>query len=87
MTSTLETKEFVFAAIQAERNGEQFPISLDDVWQKLGYSNKRNAKRRLEQDLTENVDFALLISEQWSQDGRLSDSIGLSLDGYKHFCK
>lgn len=89
MTTNLLTQEFVFAALEAKRNGKKFPIDFDCVWEKIGYSRKDSAKRKLEQDLVENVDFIFHINVENSklnQVGRPSNSIYLSLDGYKHFC-
>lgn len=59
------------------------------MWEKIGYSRKDSAKRKLEQDLVENVDFIFHIYVENSErnpTGRPSNSIYLSLDGYKHFC-
>lgn len=80
------TQNFVFEALASERDGSQFPIDYDLVWAELGYSRRDNARRRLVKSLIENVDFALLTSEEWSQDGRLKDSISLSVDGFKMLC-
>ncbi len=79
---TVVTKQFVIDALNSI---EEFPIDFDNVWQEAGYTRRDNARRRLK-DLEENVDFALLTFEEWSQEGRLKDSIKFSVDGYKHFC-
>jgi hypothetical protein len=39
------SQEFVFTAIEAENNGEQFPVDFDDIWETFGYSKKANARR------------------------------------------
>jgi hypothetical protein len=38
------TQEFLFTAIESERNGEQFPISFDDIWETFGYSTKSDTR-------------------------------------------
>lgn len=41
------TEEFIFDALQAEQEGEKFPIPFDIVWQSFGYTRKTDAMRAL----------------------------------------
>jgi hypothetical protein len=47
MTTDILTQEFVQSAIEAEKNGIEFPIDFDDAWVASGYSRKGNAVRFL----------------------------------------
>jgi hypothetical protein len=69
--------------LEAEQNGEQFPVPFDDAWKMAGYSTKANAKRAL-QDLTENEDFSSLMMK--SNGGRNSRVFSLTCDAFKSFC-
>lgn len=72
--------------LEAERNGDRFPVPFDAAWQIAGYSNKGNGRRKLVKELVEEEDFAFINSDKWTQDGRSSDLIMLTCDGFKHFC-
>lgn len=82
MTTNVLTQEFVFAALEAERNGEQFPIDLDDVWQPLGYVEKRNCLDSLKSYFKEGLDFSSSGTKSPSG-GRPSHRVCLSCDCYK----
>lgn len=70
--------------LQAEQNGEQFPVDFDLAWKMAGYARKDIAKRRLSK-LKKSIDFS---TEEWKsgQRGRSSDLILLTTDAFKHFC-
>jgi phage anti-repressor protein len=81
-----DTESLLNNWLEAELKGEKFPVPFDLAWQIAGYSRKDNGKRKLEKELIEGEDFAFLNLGEWSQEGRSSDLIGLSCDGFKHFC-
>lgn len=80
------SQEFVFAALDAEKNGEKFPINFDDVWESAGYTRKNNAVRFLLslRGLRKNKDFYSGVSKS-PTDGRYSNVYGLTVDGFKFF--
>lgn len=95
------SQKFVFDALEAEKNGEQFPVNFDYVWQLLGYSRKSDAKDRLINTLVENEHYLIAngINRNLTTDSVLAnlhpqqkailmrtEVIKLSLDGFKHFC-
>ncbi|MBW4666470.1 MAG: hypothetical protein KME60_03240 [Cyanomargarita calcarea GSE-NOS-MK-12-04C] len=41
------TETYILDALEAERDGEQFPIDFDAVWESFGYSRRSDAKRYL----------------------------------------
>ena len=74
--------------LEAEQNGEQFPVPFDDAWKMAGYSNKANAKRAL-LDLTRGEDFSsVLMNKPSSNASKVSRSqyIKLTCDAFKSFC-
>lgn len=74
--------------IDAERNGIEFPVPFDLAWGIAGYSMKHHGKRKLtapNSQLTKGVDY-ITNSGESSPDGRSSDSIQLTCDGFKQFC-
>jgi phage anti-repressor protein len=74
--------------LEAEQNGEQFPVPFDDAWKMAGYSNKANAKRAL-LDLTKGEDFSsVLMNKPSSNASKVSRSqyIKLTCDAFKSFC-
>lgn len=80
------SQEFVFAALNAAKAGEKFPINFDDVWAFSGYSRKDAAIRFLLslRGLRKNRDFS---TQLWKTptDGRSSVVYGLTVDGFKFF--
>ena len=42
-------------------NKEDFIISLDDIWQWLGFNQKEAIKRVLEKNFTENIDYKCFL--------------------------
>lgn len=91
-------QQFIFKALDAEKNGEQFPIDFNDVWAELGYTRRNNAKRALELTLIENEDYfidnslksnlttTMFMSVQEKAAFSRREVIKLSCDGYDHFC-
>ncbi|PNW45463.1 hypothetical protein [Dactylococcopsis salina] len=67
----------------------RFPVDFDIAWKIVGYSTKAaSAKRKLTAKdalLTEGDNY-LTQSGGWSQQGRFSDSIYLTIDAFKQFC-
>ncbi len=86
------SQEFVFSAIEAEKEGVAFPIDFDDVWEMAGYTRKDNAKRALVESGYEiGIDFNILKTEEVQKEGkrkvkRLSENIFLTVDCFKAFC-
>jgi hypothetical protein len=95
MTTDILTQEFVQFAIEAEKNGIEFPIDFDDVWGVGGYSRKDNAVRRVKEYLVEGEDYQFLFSEEPDNHAGLSvQEVGasrsrkrlrLSVEGMEHF--
>jgi phage anti-repressor protein len=74
--------------LNAEPNGEPFPVPFEEAWKITGYKQKQHAKRRLtakKSPLIEGEDY-LSQSGQWAAQGRSSDLLFLTCDGFKHFC-
>ena len=69
--------------MEAERNGEQFPVPFEAAWAIAGYSTKASAKRALT-DLTEDEDFSTMLLK--SNGGRSSRVFSLTCDAFKDFC-
>ena len=69
--------------LEAERNGERFPVPFDDAWKMAGYSTKASAKRALT-DLVENEDFSTMMLK--SNGGRASKVFSFTCDAFKSFC-
>lgn len=86
MTTNVLTQEFVFAALEAERNGEKFSINLADVWEFSGYSRYDAAYRFLTQStsLERGLHFS---TELWKTPtgGRPSEIIKMSVKGFRFF--
>ena len=70
--------------LEQEQRGTRFPVDFDTAWHIAGYSNKANAKRKLEK-LVEGSDFSSTMRKN-GQRGRSSHSINLTCDAFKHFC-
>lgn len=82
--NVLMTEEFVSKCLQAEKDGDLFPVNFDDVWEGVGYTRKDNAVRALKKaGLVEGQD--ILTNEELSESGQTLIVYRLSVDGYKHF--
>lgn len=92
------TQEFVFSALDAEKNGNAFPIDFEDIWQELGYASKQKAKNALTTNLIENQDYFYDLTSKLNRLKSMvpgspeyaamsrKEFIKLSSDGYDHFC-
>jgi phage anti-repressor protein len=65
-----------------------FPINLEHVFKMIGFAHKKNAKRTLENNFTENEDYkiVLLPREKNLQGGRPEEAIMLNVDTFKNLC-
>jgi hypothetical protein len=66
-----------------------FPINLDHVFHMIGFANKGNAKRTLENNFTKDEDYkvALLRKEKRKNEGGYNDeTIMLNVDTFKNLC-
>lgn len=79
------SESFVFVALQAEKEGNKFPINFEDVWERLGYSRKDNALRKLKSVLFEGQEYSSDVRRN-AQRGNPSHLLLLTIDGFKHFC-
>jgi len=89
----ISSEQFVLNAIDAERNGELFPVDFDDVWPGLGYSRKDSAVKLLKSDdFQEGVDYRHLSAESLrsvnsgSLIGSSPSRYFLAVDGFKMLC-
>lgn len=86
-----DTQILVDSWLEAELNGEQFPVPFDLAWQIAGYSTKANAKRKLmNKDYFEQGE-AFIISDERSlhkDSGSYSirEDIKISVNAFKEFC-
>jgi hypothetical protein len=79
------TENYILDALQAEREGEQFPIDFDVVWESFGYNHKHHARRYLTtrsglERFTDKTCTRLGVTYNQSAE---SDKILLSVDSYK----
>jgi phage anti-repressor protein len=81
---SLLSQAFVFAALEQERSGIQFPINFDDVWSVIGYNRKDNAVKALKNKLVEGIDW--VVSLRKAAETRPSHDYRLSVDSFKMFC-
>lgn len=83
-----DVQQLVDSWLEAERNGDRFPVPFDTAWVIAGYQQKGHAKRKLTGKtsmLVEGEDY-LSRSGEWTDGGRSSDSIQLTCDAFKQFC-
>lgn len=73
--------------LNAERDGEMFPVPFDMAWQIAGYSRKDVAKRRLSK-LTGGADFhrSVEMVERPQGGGAKQEIFHMTCDAFKHFC-
>ena len=79
------SRAFALALIESD---QEFPVDFDVAWEWLGYARKDNAKRRLESDFVEGIDYTLRINAERTDNGRgggsvVSHKISLTLDCLK----
>lgn len=89
------SKNFVVFLINSPN---PFPVDFDDGWRWIGYTRKHDAKRKLQKNFNENVDFRVLrdLPQNSTQQeieansenlgGRPTEIIKLTVDCYKAFC-
>lgn len=71
---------------------QDYPINLEHVFKMLGFAHKKNAKRTLENNFTENEDYKTLVlptEQQKSTDnrgGHNRETIMLNIDTFKNLC-
>ena len=68
-----------------------FIVDLDNIWKWLGFNQKYNAKRLLEQQFILNKDYKILLTHAEEQDktthgGHNKQTILLNIDTFKKFC-
>jgi phage anti-repressor protein len=62
-----------------------FPINLDDVYKLIGFAHKRNAKRTLINNFTENEDYKIVVLPR--EHGKFNEEIiMLNVDTFKNIC-
>ena len=67
---------------------EDYPINLEDVFKMIGFANKGNAKRTLENNFTKDEDYksSFLPTEKREIGGSLNEQIMLNIDTFKNLC-
>lgn len=67
---------------------QDFVIDLENVFKMIGFANKGNAKRTLENNFIENEDYkiVLLPREKNSKGGRPDEKILLNSETFKNMC-
>jgi phage anti-repressor protein len=65
-----------------------FPINLEDIFKMIGFANKGNAKRTLENNFTKDEDYksSFLPTEKREIGGSLNEKIMLNIDTFKNLC-
>lgn len=65
----------------------EYPIDLEKIYKIVGFANKGNAKRTLENNFTENEDYRVIIhTEKNPKGGRPEEIIMLNVDTFKNIC-
>ena len=75
--------------LEAERNGELFPVPFDDAWKMAGYGRKSTAKRDGLSGLISGEDYRTEKCNKPSSNASgvsRFEVITLSLDAFKHLC-
>lgn len=67
---------------------EDYPINLEDVYKIIGFANKGNAKRTLENNFTKEDDYKIILlpKEKKQNAGRSEEKILLNTDTFKSLC-
>lgn len=79
-----DVRDLIDRWMEAEKNGESFPVDFDMAWEIAGYSRKSVAKRRLI-ELEKDTDYCTEKCKTL-RGGRSSDSFYMTCDAFKHFC-
>lgn len=75
--------------LEAEQNGNSFPVPFDLAWQIAGYSRKDSAKRKLDSYFEKEIDFHISVERTPHKDSTgfsNRENILLSCDTFKEFC-
>lgn len=81
---SFDVQQLIKQWIEAERNGEQFPVPFDIAWKIAGYSRKDSAKRYLPK--SSRGKFFHVYVEKPKGKGRPKENIKLTTDGLQHLC-
>jgi phage anti-repressor protein len=67
---------------------EDYPINLENVFKMIGFANKGNAKRTLENNFELNIDYKIILlpREKKQNAGRSEEDILLNIDTFKSLC-
>lgn len=79
-----DVRDLIDRWMEAESNGERFPVDFDVAWRLAGYSTKQKAQNKLKY-LVEGEDF-LTDRLKTSTGGRPGKLIEMTCDAFKHFC-
>lgn len=82
---TIDEQNQVQKWLEAEKNGDPFPVDFELAWQMAGYAYKQDACNNVKNNLEKGIDF-LGKSLKNGRRGRSSVSFELTCDGFKHFC-
>lgn len=85
MANFIFSENYILGLIE---KSDQFLIDFDEAWQWVEYSRKDSAKRLLEKNFTEGVDYEIRISVEVRPQGGFSNSeiIKMSVDCFEQFC-
>lgn len=89
LTVSKNVAELVEGWLQAEREGNQFPVPFDMAWPMAGYSRKDSAKRNGLKGLVKDEHYS---TERWSvkhangSGASSKELIQLSMAGFEHLC-
>jgi hypothetical protein len=65
----------------------EFPINLENVFGLIGFAHKKNAKRTLENNFTENEDYTInVLPRETIRTGPDAEKIMLNVDTFKNLC-
>ena len=66
----------------------EFPINLETIWSMIGFANKGNAKRTLENNFTKDEDYKVILlpREKKQNAGRCEEEITMNVDTFKNLC-
>jgi phage anti-repressor protein len=66
-------------------SSDEYPINLEDVWKYIGFSNKRNAKRTLDNNFTLDEDYTVTVLPK--EHGQFTtETVMMKIDTFKNLC-
>jgi phage anti-repressor protein len=86
--SSLNSKSYsniVDEWLRKEKEGNKYPVDLDEAWEVAGYATKASAKRAIDNYLEKETDY-LFNKMLKSTGGRGSEVINLTCDALKELC-